>query len=155
MRDVNGYLSTIFAKPEVDHQDLVKALRTEELELVTISYNTTYTDVTKTLSSDPTRADKVGKIMESRSQDQHLLVVTLGSLLSKYNPTLKERIEDRDLTQVPLNDLDDKGFTVMVWVKTLLDVSHVCDNVQELLKIFTYPSTLVGGFIFWFGVPFQ
>ena len=47
MRDVNGYLSTIFAKPEVNRQALAKALRAEELELVTISYNSIYIDATK------------------------------------------------------------------------------------------------------------
>jgi len=39
MRDVNGYLSTVFAKPEVNRQALAKALRAEEIELVTISYH--------------------------------------------------------------------------------------------------------------------
>ena len=73
MRDVNGYLSTIFAKSEVYRQGLSKALQAEELELVTISYNTIYIDATKALSSDPKRADKVAKIMESRAQDQHFL----------------------------------------------------------------------------------
>jgi hypothetical protein len=143
MRDVNGYLSTIFAKPEVNRQALPKALRPEEIELVTISYNTIYIDVTRTLSSDPKRTDKVAKIMESRTQDQHLLTTALGCLLRNHNPTLKERIEGRDSTQVTLNDLDDKGFTVMVWAEFLLDVAHVCDNVQEYLEIFPYPSTFV------------
>jgi hypothetical protein len=69
------------------------------------------------------------------------LAAALGSLLDKHIPTLKERIEGRDSTQVTLNDLDDKGFTVMVWTELLLDVAHVRDNVQELLEIFTYPST--------------
>ena len=146
MRDVNGYLSTIFAKPEVNRQALAKALRAEELELVTISYNTIYIDATKAVSSDPKRADKVAKIMESRAQDQNLLETALGSLLSKHSPTLKEWIEDRDSTQVTLNDLDDKGFTVMVWAELLLDVTHVCDNVQELLEIFAYPSTFESKF---------
>ncbi len=59
---------------------------------------------------------------------------------------MKERIEDRDSTQVTLNDLDDKGFTVMVWVELLLDVTHVCDNVQELLEIFACPSTFASRF---------
>ena len=59
---------------------------------------------------------------------------------------MKERIEGRDPTQVTLNDLDDKGFTVMVWAELLLDVAHVCDNVQELLEIFAYPSTFVSRF---------
>ena len=59
--------------------------------------------------------------MESRAQDQHLLAAALGSLLSKHSSTLKERIEGRDPTQVTLNDLDDKGFTVMVWAELLLD----------------------------------
>ena len=146
MRDVNGYLATIFAKPEVNRQALAKALRAEELELVTISYNTIYIDATKAMSSDPKRADKVAKIMESRAQDQHLLAAALGSLLGKHSPTLKERIEGRDSTQVTLNDLDDKGFTVMVWAELLLDVAHVRDNVQELLEIFAYPSTFVSRF---------
>ncbi len=106
-----------------------------------ISYNTIYIDATRALSSDPKRADKVAKIMESRAQDQHLLASALGSLLDKHIPTLKEQIEGRDSTQVTLNDLDDKGFTVMVWTELLLDVAHVRDNVQELLEIFTYPST--------------
>ena len=79
--------------------------------------------------------------MESRAQDQHLLAVALGSLLSKHSPTLNQRIEGRDSTQVTLNDLDDKGFTVMVWAELLLDVTHGCDNVQDLLEIFAYPST--------------
>ena len=146
MRDVHGYLSTIFAKPEVNRQALAKALRAEEIELVTISYNTIYIDATRALSSDPKRADKVAKIIESRAQDQHLLAVVLGCLLSKHSPTLKERIEGRDSTQVTLNDLDDKGFTVMVWAELLLDVTHVCDNVQELLEIFVYPSTFASRF---------
>ena len=42
MRDTNGYLSTIFAKPEVNRQALAKSLRAEEIELVTISFNTIY-----------------------------------------------------------------------------------------------------------------
>ena len=70
----------------------------------------------------------------------------LGSLLSKHSSTLKERIEGRDPTQVTLNDLDDKGFTVMVWAELLLDVTHVRDNVQELLEIFAYPSTFATRF---------
>ena len=45
-----------------------------------------------------------------------------------------------------MNDLDDKGFTVMVWTELLLDVTHVCDNVQELLEIFAYPSTFESRF---------
>jgi len=146
MRDVNGYLSTIFSKPEVNRQALAKALRAEEVELVTISYNTIYIDAAKAVSSDPKRADKVAKIVESRAQDQHLLAAALGSLLSKHSPTLKERIEGRDPTQVTLNDLDDKGFTVMVWAELLLDVAHVRDNVKELLEIFAYPSTFASRF---------
>jgi hypothetical protein len=59
---------------------------------------------------------------------------------------LKERIEDRDSTQITLNDLDDKGFTVMVWAKLLLDEAHVCDNVKELLEIFASPSTFPSRF---------
>jgi hypothetical protein len=117
MRDVNGYLSTIFAKLEVNHQALAKTLRTEDLKLVVILYNTIYIDATKALSSDPKRADKVAKIMESRVQDQHLLSAALGSLLSKDSPTLKERIEGRDSTQVTLNDLDDKGLSKYFCVK--------------------------------------
>jgi hypothetical protein len=72
MRDVNGYLSTIFAESEVNRQALAKAIRVEEIELLTISYNTIYIDATRALSSDPKRADKVAKIMESRAQDQSL-----------------------------------------------------------------------------------
>ena len=93
-------------------QSLTKSLRVEEIELVTISFNTIYIDTTKEVSLDAKRTDKVTKIMESRAQDQHLLMETLGSLLNKHIPTLKERIEGRDSTQVTLNDLDDKGFTV-------------------------------------------
>ena len=59
---------------------------------------------------------------------------------------MKERIEGRDSTQVTLNDLDDKCFTVMVWAKLLLDVAHVRDNVQELLEIFAYPNIFVPRF---------
>ena len=59
---------------------------------------------------------------------------------------MNQRIEGRDSTQVTLNDLDDKGFTVMVWAELLLDVAHVRDNVQELLEIFAYPSTFVSRF---------
>ena len=84
--------------------------------------------------------------MESRTQDQHLLPAELGSLLIKHSSTLKDRIEDRDPTQVTLNDLDDKGFTVMVWAELLLDVTHVRDDVQELLEIFAYPSTFATRF---------
>ena len=74
------------------------------------------------------------------------MAAALGSLLSKHSSTLKERIEGRDPTQVMLNDLDDKGFTVMVWAELLLDVTHVRDNVQELLEIFAYPSTFATRF---------
>ncbi len=68
------------------------------------------------------------------------------SILNKHSPTLKERIEGRDSTQVTLNDLDDKGFKVMVWAELLLDVAHVCDNVQELLETFACPSTFSSRF---------
>ncbi len=61
------------------HQVIPKTLRVEKIELVTISYNTIYFDVTRTLSSDPKIVDKVARIMESRTQDQDLLVVVLGS----------------------------------------------------------------------------
>ncbi len=61
------------------HQVIPKTLRVEKIELVTISYNTIYIDVTRTLSSDPKREDMVTRIMESRTQDQDLLVVVVGS----------------------------------------------------------------------------
>ncbi len=114
----------------MNHPALAKSLRTEEIELVTISFNTIYIDVTRAVSSDAKRAGKVTKILESRAQDQHLLTAALGSLLSKHIPTLKKRIEGCDPTQVILNDLDDKGFAVMVWAELLLDVAHVRDNVH-------------------------